>query len=373
MQHRKKENSYVLYDFQAFQMQRFGGISRYFCEIMSRLHLPYDVAIRFTINYYLNTWNLGRHLIPLPRFVYKHYLNYCMRKNYQLSCKALARRQGYIFHPTYYDPYFLQYIGDAPYVITVHDMIYERFPDMFPNAEEVIAQKKEVILRADRIIAISEHTKKDIIELLDVNPEKIDIIYHSTSMKPHTGRNRLQLPERYIFFVGDRTPYKNFERLARVFAQLRKKYPDLHLVCTGRGFKAHETPLLDELKLWEHIQLLKASDRDLSELYARAECFVYPSLYEGFGIPILEAYACHCPVVLSRASCFPEIAGEAGCYFDPYSEESMYEAILSVLEDREKRSGLIAAGDERLKMFSWEKAAAQTEAVYRKVLAERNL
>ena len=363
----------VLYDFQAFQMQRFGGISRYFCEIMRRLQMPYDVAIRFTVNYYLSNWNLGRHLVPLPRFVYKHYADRCARKNFRFSCRVLEEMHGCVFHPTYYDPYFLEHIGCSPYVITVHDMIYERFPHLLPDAENVIRQKRQTIMHADRIIAISEQTKADVVEMLGVDPAKIDVIYHATSLELHSGLNRLTLPERYILYVGDRRGYKNFRRLVVVFSHLRKKFPDLRLVCTGRPFKADDHALLDELGLRDSVALIKASDRDLSELYARAQCFVYPSLYEGFGIPILEAWACHCPVALSKASCFPEIAGNAGCYFDPLSVDSMVEAIAFLLRSEDERRRLVAAGDERLKLFSWEKAARATENVYRRVLSERGM
>lgn len=367
---RNEHKPHVLYDYQAFQMQRFGGISRYFCEIIRRLHLSYDIAIRYTINYYLTTWNLGKHRVPIFRFLYKHYGEWCKHKNYRLSIRSLREQPNYVFHPTYYDPYFLKYIGEAPYVITVHDMIHERFADWIPDAERYIREKKEVITRASRIIAISENTKKDIVELLHIAPEKIDVIYHSTSMKPHTGRFNLKLPEHFVLYVGERSLYKNFWRFMKAFVKLREVYPDLYVVCTGRRFDAQERAAIEELGLGECLLCLKASDKELGELYARALCFVYPSLYEGFGIPILEAYACQCPVVLSNTSCFPEIAGEAGCYFDPYSEDSMFEAIRSVLDSPQKREELVRLGNERLKLFSWDKAAEATEAVYRKVLEE---
>lgn len=371
--HKKTKEPYVLYDFQTFRMQRFGGISRYFCEIIRRLHIQYDISVRYTVNYYLTTWNLGNHHIPLFRFIYKHYSKHFEKKNYKLTLKLLQKKGNYIFHPTYYDPYFLKYIGNTPYVITVHDMIYEKFSDMLPNSETVIRQKKEVITHANHIIAISENTKKDIIDLLHIDEKKIDVIYHGTSMKAFSGKPKLKLPDTFILYVGDRMAYKNFNRFIEVFAKLKHEYPNLYIVCTGRSFKKAERPLIDNLNLWDRIIHIKASDKQLNELYGRALCFVYPSLYEGFGIPILEAYACHCPVVLSNTSCFPEIAGNAGCYFDPYSKESMYTAIKSVIDDKQKRKALIEAGSERLKLFSWDKAAQETEAVYRKVLCTNNV
>ena len=369
----KPGTAYVLYDHQAFEMQRFGGISRYFCEIARRLHMHYDVPVHFSVNYYFTTWRVGKHVIPMPRFIFKHYKKYFMRKNHNRVVQALCEGGNYVFHPTYYDPYFLRYIGRHPYVVTVHDMIHEKFYDMFTDAEIVTWQKRETILHADRIIAISENTKKDIVEILGVNPEKIDVIYHATGMKPFDGCPRLKLPKYYILYVGDRAPYKNFQRFMEAFARLRRDFPDLHVVCTGKPLHKSERVPLDYLDIWKYFLQIKASDRDLAELYARAQCFVYPSLYEGFGIPILEAWACHCPVALSRASCFPEIAAEAGCYFNPMSVDSMVEAIASLLRSEDERRRLVAAGDARLKLFSWEKAARATEAVYRRVLSERGM
>lgn len=358
----------VQYDYQTFEMQRFGGISRYFCEIIRRMTIKRDIGIRFSINYYLAEWHLGRHRIPIPESVYRRYKRFCERKNRELTVRLLQKKGNYIFHPTYYDPYFLKYIGNSPYVITVHDMIHEIFPEFCCDSGIVIPRKKEVITRANRIIAISENTKKDIIRLLHINPEKIDVIYHSTSMKPFAGKHRLELPEKFLLYVGDRGPYKNFNRFMKVFSLLLKEDPVLHVVCTGYDITPPEKEICSQLGVMDYLIQLKASDKELSELYSRALLFVFPSLYEGFGIPILEAYACHCPIALSNTSCFPEIAGEAGCYFDPYSEDSMFKAVKSVLDNPEKRQTLIKAGDERLKRYSWEKAARETETVYLKAI-----
>jgi len=364
----KDNQPFILYDNQIFDIQRFGGISRYFCEIIRRLSIKKDIAVRYSINYYLTTYGLGKHCISLPRFIFKHYRKQCQNKNKELSRKLLTQNNNFLFHPTYYDPYFLEYIGNNPYVITVHDMIHEKFPSFFSDAREIIVQKKEVISRANRIIAISENTKRDIIELLHINPDKIDVIYHSTSMKPFIGKQNLELPNTFLLFVGDRNPYKNFNRLARVFSKLSAQNEELFLVCTGMPFNKTEKAFIDELNISNRVLQIKATDKLLSELYSRARLFVFPSLYEGFGIPILEAYACHCPVALSNTSCFPEIAENAGVYFDPYSEESILNAINEIIYDDKKRTYLIQKGSERLKLFSWEKATILTEKTYLKAL-----
>ena len=365
---RKNNLPHILYDNQIFDIQRFGGISRYFCEIIRRLNLRYDIAVRYSLNYYLTTYYLGKHFIPLPRFIFKRYREQCQNKNEELSRKLLIKRKNYLFHPTYYNPYFLKHIGNNPYVITVHDMIHEKFSSCFSDADEIIKQKKEVITHANRIIAISENTKKDIVELLKVNPNKIDVIYHSTSMKAYDGRPTSSLPEKFLLYVGDRAPYKNFDRLIKAFAGLSKEDQKLSLVCTGMPFNKLEKELISKLNISDKTIHIKATDKLLCELYSRAELFVFPSLYEGFGIPILEAYACHCPVALSNTSCFPEIAENAGIYFDPYSEESIANSIKEVVYNDKTRLELIHAGNERLKKFSWEKAVHLTEETYLKAI-----
>jgi len=352
----------VVYDFQIFEMQRFGGISRYFCEIIKRISVKHRITARYSINYYLS----GRGRIPLPRFIYHRYRSFFQKKNHTLTKKLLRSKKPYLLHPTYYDPYFLDYIGENPFVITVHDMIHEKFPQYVTDSEITLSHKKEVIGRASRIIAISENTKKDIIEIFHIDPQKIDVIYHGTSMQCFSGKPELQLPERFLLFVGDRTPYKNFERFMEAFAKLRQKDQTLFAVYTGSKLRSEEQETLAGMGILEYTVHIKASDRALGELYSRTLLFVYPSLYEGFGIPVLEAYACHCPVAVSNTSCFPEIAGGAAVYFDPYSVTSMCEAIAEVIYDESKRSRLILSGDERLKRYSWDKAARQTEETYRK-------
>lgn len=359
----------IVYDYQAFDMQRFGGISRYFCEIIKRLGMPKDIGVRYSTNYYLTSYHLGRHRLPIPRFIFKRNPEYFHRQNRLLSERLLSKDGDIIFHPTYYDPYFLERIGNNPYVVTVHDMIHEKFPDSFVDAEVMSRNKQIVIKNASRIIAISQNTKNDIIELLGINADKIDVIYHGTSMDGHIKPHRLTLPQKYLLYVGDRTKYKNFNRFIKAFASISHTYHDLYVICTAPLLKDSEIKMIDELGLKDRVTSMKVNDRDLAELYARAEMFVYPSLYEGFGIPILEAFSCQCPVALSNTSCFPEIADNAGLYFDPYSETSIADAIITLLEDKQVCKELIKRGNDRLKHYSWERASRQTETVYREIIS----
>lgn len=364
------KQSYILYDSLIFDLQKHGGISRYFCEIISRLNMPYDISVRYTENHYLAQSKISKHYTPIPHFFFKHFAQRYYHKNQRLTKRLLLETAPYLFHPTYYNLSFLKYIGNNPFVVTVHDMTYERLPEYFSGAKATIQLKKEIITKANRIIAISENTKKDIVEILNIDPKKIDVIYHGTSIQAPIRRHKLSLPNKYLLFVGDRTSYKNFQRLLEAFANIRKTTKDLYLVCTGKPFSLDEQKQISELRVEAQTIQLSVNDENLNELYNRAALFVYPSLYEGFGIPILEAYACNCPVALSNASCFPEIAGNAGIYFNPYSVESMADTIVDVINNKDECSRLIAAGKERLKSYSWEKATQETEKTYRKVLNE---
>lgn len=356
----------LLYDNQIFSQQKFGGISRYFVELMK--HMPDDVHVECTAllsdNFYLRTERFkGNHSHSFPHLFEK-------KKTYkrlnELSLKyALKRGKFDLFHPTYFDPYFLKNLK-KPYVITVHDMTYERFPELFGTSDPVIAQKRESIVGADKIIAISEKTKADIMDIYNLSGDNIEVIYHGYSINPRSAEGVDGLPEHYVLYVGQRYHYKNFERFLRSFAVVNQRNPEVKLVCTGQQFNNEERKLITDLRLDGVVTSMFVTDNQLAYLYSKALCFVFPSLYEGFGIPILESMACGCPVALSDASCFPEVAGEAAVYFNPYEIEDMAETIWRITEDSGLRKTLIAKGLGKAKDFSWEKTAIQTAGFYKR-------
>ncbi len=356
----------VLFDNQIFSLQRYGGISRYFVEIMKRM--PQDVDVisptLLTDNVFLKTERFeGNKSVSLPDFKWKKKL-YAAVNNSNFS-RLLKRGDYDIFHPTYFDPGFLKRLH-GPYVVTVHDMTYERFPELFGTEDPVISQKKETITRADKIIAISEKTKADIIDIYGLSGSNIEVIYHGHSLHPENAEAVEGLPEKYILYVGQRFHYKNFDRFLEAFAMVHKWNPEIKLVCTGGGFSRDEMSRIKMLGLEGAVSSRFVSDNQLAYLYQHALCFVFPSLYEGFGIPVLEAFASGCPVLLSNASCFPEVGGDAALFFDPYNPEEMAKTIESVVSDSNLRTQMIQRGHERVKAFSWDKTAAQTAEFYKK-------
>lgn len=352
----------ILYDYQIFNLQKIGGISRYFYELYSRSN-DIILPIYYTENYYLKN-------IKKTSFINNKKIQKFLKKiNRWLSIKSLFFDKYDIFHPTYYNKYFFKYLK-APFVITVHDMIHEIYEETyFQNDRETTKIKRILCEKADGIIAISENTKKDLIKFFGINESKIKVIYHGSSLKKEN--KNITLPKKYILFTGARWEYKNFNLFIVSVQKLLKEDKELNLICMGAKFTPEEEKLFDKLEIKNKVYQILAKEDEVYTIYKNAECFVFPSLYEGFGIPILEAFESECPIVLSNTSCFPEIAGEAGEYFDPLDKNSMEKAIKNVLYNKERQKELIEKGKERLKNFSWEKTYKETIEFYKEII-EKN-
>lgn len=297
-------------------------------------------------------------------------------KRYWEGSKALKKGQFDIIHPTHNNSVeILKYRKNSALVITVHDMIHELFPQYFTPDNQSIYRKKIMVQQADRIIAISHQTKEDLIRIIGITPDKIDVIYHGNSLHLPADVNtrKLNIPSEYLLFVGHRHGYKNFTTFVKGAARLMQDHPNLHIVCVGgTEFTKTEIELIKSLQITDRITRQCVSDDTLAILYNRAIAFVYPSMYEGFGLPILEAYSCQCPVICAQASCFPEIAGEGCLYFSPESDYELYTLLKRLKESNELRQEYIAKGTERLKFFSWEKCAQETLNCYYKAIETKN-
>lgn len=376
----------VIYDYQTFEEQQFGGISRYFYELWRHAEscgFEARIAAAYCRNtYLLEDEVLGAALKPWGNAVpskhpawfkrIRRRLRLLTRKERQrkanrdsvLTC--LAQDREAIFHPTYYDPYFLNALKGRPFVLTVHDMIHECFPEYFQLTNKISLRKLQLCRAATRLIAVSEHTKRDLVEMFGIDPLNVDVIYHANSLMPSNAPLNIQLPKAYLLYNGSRKLYKNFYFFVRAIAGILHTQ-HMQLVCTGAEFSADEVQFLQLLGIQRHVVHIPANDGVLSALYQHAVAFVFPSLYEGFGIPVLEAFACGCPVILSNLSSLPEVAGDAAAYFDPKNLRSIQDAVQRVISHENVRSDLIARGHERLKRFSWETTAQKTLNVYQKV------
>lgn len=377
----------ILFDHQIFSYQKYGGISRYYFELMNQFQkselVTFDLALKYSENVYLeklaalNVIDLFRSLSISTklRFLARYAFNR------RISNRHLKQNNFDLFHPTFFDPSFFTALNKRPYVVTLMDMTPELFPQLFPRfgfygrfvTSRWIEGKRRIAENAVRIIAISNHTKNDVIHFYNIDPSKIDVIYLASSLNLKTDIESVKSlsDPPFLLYVGSRFGYKNFDGFANAVMPLLQRDRDLRVTCVGGGpFVLEEQSLLEDLGVRDRFIQSDASDDQLVLLYKAACAFVFPSRYEGFGIPIVEAFSCGCPCAISRSSCFPEIAGDAAAYFDPDDVESMTETLRQVVYDEGLRRKLIANGFERAKLFSWEKTATQTLAVYEKACAE---
>lgn len=278
-----------------------------------------------------------------------------------------------IYHPTYYRN-GLKKKKKTAIVITVYDMIHELYPDQFIDSWFVIKAKKRAISIADVIITISENTKNDLIKIYNVPESKIKVVYLASSLRSSSPTTIDELKEvyglkrPYILYVGDRRTYKNFKCLINSY--IDNFSDEFDLICFGGGKLKKEELKNINSSISNNIIQLSGSDDLLASLYKHAFCFVYPSLYEGFGIPPLEAMSMGCPVIASNVSSIPEVVGNAAILFDPHSNDELINAIRS-LYDESKRKDLIKSGFEQEKKFSWDKMAKETLEVYKAIIKNR--
>jgi glycosyltransferase involved in cell wall biosynthesis len=300
----------------------------------------------------------------------------------QLVLPLQARKCGIdVLHsPGYTAPVLVA----CPSVVTIHDLNYFYYPEDFSKLA-VLALKILVPAAArtsNKVITVSQNSKRDITTKLGIPPEKVCVIYEAAgsafcrsvsqteaiNRKMKVLRNRHGICSEFILTVAASHPHKNLDRLIRAYYFLRKaRLVEHQLVVVGLKGRAHPglTNLLSELSLQEVVTLTGwVPDEDMPLLYSAADLFIFPSLFEGFGIPVLEAMACGTPVISSNATSLPEVVGDAGILIDPYDIEGMAGAMYELLTDDELRNSLVTKGLDRVKMFSWERAARETLAVY---------
>lgn len=359
----------IRYDYQIFCEQPYGGISRYFYELIYRLQQKPGIHIQLDIlsadNIFLEQLK-GKNFWNDLHFKGKKDLNRLLSNAYD---SFAARMQPFdLFHPTYYSATSLNRSGNKPMVITIHDMIDERFHKDQPAYQSIIAQRAKHIERASKIIAVSDNTKQDLMTLCGVDPEKIVTIYHGNSFNHNIESRTLPAPidAHYILYTGKRFAYKNFDRFLQSIAPILQANPTLQLICAGGGaFKNAEQVAIKQLNLSQQIHYQPIlNDQALAAWYNNAELLVYPSLYEGFGLPIIEAFACGCPVITSIGSSTGEIAGDAAVLINPNDQADMTEKINNLLHDKPLQAALIFKGHQRAHLFNWDKTANQTLKLY---------
>ncbi len=364
----------ILFDHQIFCLQKYGGISRYFYELANHIADRSEEEVKIFAPVHINEY-LPKSGIVRPNGIKIQELSGFGRIaawgfDTALAYAALKPRHDVnIFHETYYSgvdccP------RTAKRILTIFDMTHEKFPEMSPGRSSTKQTKARAVERADHVLCISENTRRDLIGLLDVPEEKTSVVYLGYSLPMKEIKQPFIRAKPYILFVGQRGGYKNFMSLFRVYAEssaLRKRFS---LVCFGGGkFSSHEREMIKTHKLsLSSVIHFSGGDDVLAGLYKEAAAFIYPSLYEGFGIPPLEAMSFGCPVICSNSSSLPEVVGDAAELFDPVDENEMLAAIERVVFSPDISRLLVDRGFVRIKKFSWEKCAQETLDVYHNVL-----
>lgn len=359
----------VRYDYQIFCQQEYGGISRYFYELITRLSSKPGIQVQLDVlasnNQYIKILkgNKGWNSI---HFKGKKDLNRIVSSLYDAYA---ARLQPFdVFHPTYYNTASLKIAGGQPMVITIHDLIDEKFHSGDKKLNRLIENRKKHIAAATKIIAVSENTRNDLINLCGVAPEKIQTIYHGNTFNQHIAKASLptKITTPYLLYTGKRFAYKNFTGMLYALQPLLKSNSSLQLICGGGGsFTTVEEVLLKQLGIEQQVQQIPIkTDEELASLYNNATVFIYPSLYEGFGLPILEAFANGCPVATASGSSTGEIAADAAVLFNAQDQASMHDSIQYLLNDEAAQLTYSQKGYERAQLFNWDKTAQQTLQLY---------
>ena len=309
--------------------------------------------------------------------------NYSVREQVAVPL-SLSRAGATLFHAPHY---VLPPLTPCRAVVTIHDCIHLRFPQYLPNRlahAYAWGQCWAAARRARRILTVSQASKEDILHFLDIPESKVTVIPNAIDERFHLPcteeamvrvRERYQLPERFIMYAGNVKPHKNLERLIDAYVSVRRRgFDDVGLLLTGSEVSRYSMlrRALHRHQLHRHVRLLGYQTIEtLSVLYRLAEVFVFPSLYEGFGLSPLEALACGTPVVASNVTSLPEVLGDAAVLVDPHDPEAIADGITRVLDDAALRTTLHEKGLERVGHFSWEQSVRRVHRIYHEIGEER--
>ena len=360
----------IAFDHQVFGFQKHGGVSRYFSELIANLSQCEDLDVTVLAPLFVNQYLLR----PSVRaHVRGRYFPWSFRGNATVvrALNALLVPMFWtvsrfdLIHETYYSR---QAHGRARLrVLTIYDMIHELFPQEFPNSAQVTAAKRAAVARADHIICISETTRQDAIRLLGIAPERSSVTYLGCSLDEQAENPKLiESVGSYFLYVGQRGGYKNFRVVLEAMGSSAALKRSCHLVAFGGGaFSVEELQEIERRALKGRVLQGAGNDSLLAAHYRAATALVYPSRYEGFGIPPLEAMANGCPVICSNAGSLSEILAEAAAYFLPDDSAKLRALMERVANDRQYADCLRTSGLAQVKKYSWAKCAGETARTYR--------
>lgn len=356
-------------DEQIFAIQAFGGISRMFAEL-ARQYVHHGVSDVALLPFSAPIVN--RYVLDDPE-VSTALGARAARNEWTALARYFARLRVHpsadIIHNTFYLPHGLAPTRGAKRIVTVHDMIPELLPSTRRRLDK-LTLKRRYVDQADHVICVSEATRRDLLRVYPEVTAPITVVHHGVDARFTPGADALpDLPDEYVLMVGHRGEYKDGAVLFRAFAEIARRFPTTHLVCVGGGpFSREEWTLLSELGLRDRVGQYPLSDPRLPAAYGNARIFVFPSRFEGFGLPALEAMACGAPTVLAESTSFPEVGADAVRYFPVGDSLALAEVMADVLADADLRRDLRERGIRRAGEFTWHRTAVATANVYRSTL-----
>ena len=362
----------IKFDYQIFTTQKYGGISKYFFYLAKELNKKNNEA-RIISPIFIS------HIIRDSDFVSGKFFSIESRLilrairylNMILDFLFISSKSYDVFHKTYYSVISGSKTSkNSKNIITVFDMTHEVYPNYFRDSAKVSRSKKIACKKASNIICISNSTKKDLIKFYGINDERISVIHlgfdKNIFFKDKLNNNLKSKLGKFLLYVGARNGYKNFKTLRDLYIEdsnLRSNYK--LILFGGEKFSKEETSIINKHNLHDKIKRVDGSDKQLAKYYNSAEIFIYTSIYEGFGLPIIEAMACGCPVLAVNLDVTREVAHNGACLIsNPFDKNELSNLIHNILTKKEFKNNLINNGFANIKRFSWDKCASETLKVY---------
>lgn len=362
----------ILYDNSIFFKQSYGGISKYFIKLFNSLNKKDEVNFLISHGIHKNEYLKSFHS---KSYFFKKYPLLCEKifsrlNNYNLKKNNLIFKPD-IIHYTYYGP---QISKKCKSILTVYDLTHEKFYKKYGFKKPYFNYRKKIFDHVDAIISISENTKKDLIDIYKINESKINTIYlgidNNLGKSTNLSSSKNQNP--YMLYVGNRSKHKNFISVIKAYAKSKKINNNFEFLCFGGGnFNSYEKSLFSELNVSNKVKQVSGDDFSLNESYKNASLLVYPTLYEGFGLPPMEAIQNGCPVLISNVESLKEIYGDSVIYTDdPLNIEEWIQNIEIILFQKKITEEFLIKGKKRIELFSWNKCADQTKNLYQKLLSK---
>ena len=351
-----------------FSQEKTGGISRYFVSLIKELiKTKADVKVITFLhkNRFLNTlpkkYYNGFYLPNYPSLKFVEKLN-------NIKFNNSIKENNFIIHDTYYSPLIIK-PRNSKKIITVHDLIHEKFKEFYRNHNLEIKKKKEAFKDCDYFICISENTKKDLIHFYNIETSRIKVIYHGANhLSEEFSDIHYDNDNPFILFVGKREKYKNFKFLLEGYSKSSIINKNFRLICFGgEKFNSDERSLIEELNISEKIFQINGDDNLLKSFYSKANALIVPSLYEGFGFSILEAMRLKCPIFCSEIDIFKEICNDNAIYFNPKNIDDFINKIETFLWKESYLKEITLKAYKESKDFTWKKNCEETLKIYKKL------